>query len=933
MSSVLLNILLTVTPLLTGDTMTIPLQDGWTSTQTAPWQSRVDRRQLLAMRHPWVPSEEKGYALYSTTLQIPDNWTEAIQLSFYCSDDYHTDDWRPDGSWLTANGFIGHRFKRLLINGDVVWQSDVADPVIPGESPRYTIPLDVKAGQSIQLGLLVYDSVSSTTVLPEDFHQSPQHPNRMDDPDAAKFFTTVYWGDLTLLHKGATPNEKQRPIVNIVKKQHTERWPHPSFGDNWDNYPVPLTLSTAAPLPKAGFPVRAGIPIPAGQSKDLDSIRLQTPRKGALYSDKAILSQWPDQSIRWVQFDFHATSSTTQVDMAHSKDHAQPQHKSTIESSEGLVAQRSGSLRYFTRQGTSSGLLQWQGKAILDDFRISLTTQGEHFEGICASPEILDEGPMRSTAFQSGTFELLDKQSGTFHLESTLFADTPYLRYQFRWFNDTDRPITIEGLRMEWEQDAPIKDITLPQGKSSAPFRLRQTTHNTHTLNGTETNSTSPPYVQWDKLTLVPRHFRERHPAAMGAEGNQLYLEWISAWDEPITFHPGEAVTFECWLAVNCTDPDALAQAVHQPPTLIHPEYFCATGALGPAATIETLPELQAQLTQLYGNRSWEDMGHHYGVRHFPDAPHSGGLPNWKNNYYERALGLWSAWWMTGEREWFDRAETVSQHLLDRAIIHAPVPGQDWLGALRGPGENHIAPPWNPTLRIAGLDAYHKVTGNDMAAVAVEGVLDFIQRTRAGIGGSSVRQYAGPFDSICTAYFDTGEINLLAAGGQRVEAALNEVDFRRGTWQDEHGSRVYRGNIPWMNAQIARPLYWWYLMTGDPMAAQLLVGLAESMACENMDWDTPGALYGYSHNPRFPITPSYDLLTAPVFFAAYEITQDPFFLDTGRAVYIRWLESDRPVAVMDTFWNTPWLSWYIKAYGLENPATLIPEETHPQEED
>jgi hypothetical protein len=298
-------------------------------------------------------------------------------------------------------------------------------------------------------------------------------------------------------------------------------------------------------------------------------------------------------------------------------------------------------------------------------------------------------------------------------------------------------------------------------------------------------------------------------------------------------------------------------------------------------------------------------------MRNFPDSPYYGGLPKWQNNYYEKMLGLWSEWAMGGNYEWARRATDVCEHIMDTAIVHSPVPGQDWVGAMHGPGENHVSGPWAPTLRTAGLALHYRMTGNTDVREAFLGVADYCVRSKVGLLGESSRAYAGPLEALCTAYMETGEPQFLDEGAARVEAILAHLEPRRGSWAERHGSAVYSGNVPWMLAQVARPLYFWYRLTGDTRAAQALVAMADSIICENTDWEKPGEVYGYSHNPRYAMTAQYDLLILPVIFAAYELTEDRFFLDAAKAQWKRWCAAPAPDSPFNCYWNTPWLMHYL----------------------
>jgi hypothetical protein len=327
-----------------------------------------------------------------------------------------------------------------------------------------------------------------------------------------------------------------------------------------------------------------------------------------------------------------------------------------------------------------------------------------------------------------------------------------------------------------------------------------------------------------------------------------------------------------------------------------------------------------------YQGRDWEALGHRYGVRTFPDSPYFASPSHWSNNYYNRTHGAWAAWLATGDAEWRQRAVELCRHIHDVAIVHSPVPGKDWLGALHGPGANHVPGPWSPTLRTRGLWLYHVLTGAPESEQAFLGVADFVQRSEAHRQSPSVRDHAGPMDAIVTAYDATREPAWLDEGSKRVSWAWERMDRRRGVWPETHGSMVYRGNVPWMVAQLAGPLYEWYLLTGDVEAAQLVTAMAESMILENTAWDAPGTMSGYSHNPHFSITAAYDPLILPVLFAAYELSGEQRFLDAALAQWRRWEVDEVFDSVFNTFWNTPWLGYYLNRHKPGVFEAALPDE-------
>ncbi|NIA15907.1 MAG: hypothetical protein GWP08_17735 [Nitrospiraceae bacterium] len=898
----------------------LDLSEDWTPHTQGAWRMRYDHRELLAMRHPWQESAKGDYASTSREVTVPPDWREPVFLTFYCSDDYNTDTWRPDGSWLTAEGFIGHRLKQVLVDSRVVWSQDVSDPVVKGRSPVYRVALDVSPGQSFVLTLLAYDTVGSATVLEGDFHQYANDAKpRSEDPDANKFMTHVYWGDLALVEGETTPKPGQRPSEKAVRAVHTKRWPLAPFGGHWDG-PIRLQVSAPKGVPKDGFPLRFGVPFHAGALTDPAQLRLTDSRGRRIYAQYTPQGEWPDDSIQWLLLDFPIKPGMEEVRISRDGQRGQAPRPPVITQKNGVTQLKSTPVALTAAIGYVIKNIQFQKKTRIESVELALDVDGETFFGTTESVTIVERGPFRATLRLDGRFSSLDHAYAHFELWVSTFTGLPQVRLWLRLFNDTAVDLPVSGLSVRVNLPEESARIKTPYGPVGDGASMEQIDADTRRFNGADVDADSPAFFAWDGGAMVVRHFRELHPKQLSLTGTSLVADLVAASGAPVVFTPGEAHTEEVWLALGPVDAQAFANAVSSPPILQNAEYYCSTGVLGPARPHRGVPVLHEHMRDDFGEKRWEDFGQRFGVRDFTDSPYYGGLPKWSNNYYERMLGLYSEWFMSGDRAWFDRAAETCRHLLDVAIVHSPVPGKDWLGAIHGPGENHVSGPWNPTLRIAGLAIHQKLTGAPDAREAFLGVADFCVRTDAGIRGGSVRQQAGPFDAICTAYEETGDVRYLEDGARRVAGVLDALDMRRGVWPDEHGSKVYRGNVPWMVAQIARPLYLWYHATGDVKAAQALVGLAESIICENTDWDDPGVVSGYSHNPHFDVSANYDLIILPIIFAAYELTEDPFFLDAAKAQWARWIREKAFDSPLNCHWNTPWLVWYLREYGVVEQA-------------
>lgn len=896
--------------------MPIDLANGWEQRTQGPWRIRYDHRALLAMRHPWEESHKGDCASVFRQITVPADWHGPIVLTFYCSDDYNAEGIVPDDSWLTAEGFQGHRFKQVLVDDRIIWSADVADTCPNGTPEPFRVPLAVKPGQKFMLTLLAYDLVDSRTLLEKDFYQSGDPKKaREADPDAYRFMTHVYWGDCCLAEADTEIKPARRPSDKALKAFHTDHWPLPPFGEPW-NGPITLDVSKPAGVPKEGFPLRGGIPIHSGKAPDTDHIALRANGR-PMAARKTVSNQWPDGSLQWVLLDFPVSPQLNTIELAIDRDPIGPDKTVRVKPLAAGASVDTGDIHFESRPDALLGDIRYKGAAKCAHAHLSALVDGEEIHATPESFSAYDEGPFRYTLEIDGRLDSLETTLAHFRLYASAYTGMPYLQCWLRLINDTPKRLPIGALRLAFELPEKPVEPRVMSGPVGSDFILCQVSEKERRLNGAEVNPVTPQFVAWKGAAIAVRHFRELYPKAAILKDTTITIDLAAAESSPVVFTPGEAKSHEIWLAFGDVDPVAFAAAVSAPPVLRNAAYFCATGAFGPAATTGAAPALCEYTQTTWTGKTWEELGQHFGIRDFPDSAYFGGLPKWCNNYYERMLGLWAEWITSGDRPWFDRAVDVCRHVMDVSVIHGDIPGKDWKGAMHGPGEDHVPGPWCPNLRTEGLAWFAHLTGEPEAQEAVADVADFCMRSHAGMKSPSVRDHAGPLDAIYSAFELMGEPKYIDDESARVAQALAAMDTRRGAWLETHGSRVYKGNVPWMMAQLARPLYLWYRATGDLQAAEALVGMADSIVCENTDWDTPGAVSGYSHNPHYPPSSNYDLIVLPVIFTAYELTQDPFFLDAAKAQWERLTAAKTFDSPLNCFWNTPWLMNCLKRYNAK----------------
>lgn len=914
-----------------GPLLYLPLDASWRIETKGAWQARMDPRDLLAMRHPWEPSMEGAFAQATRTVKVPEDWTGPVHLHFYCSDNYHTDASRPDGGSLTAEGFIGHRFKQVFVNQRIVWSSDVSDPVVQGESPRYRIPLEVRPGEQFQLGLVAFDVTASSTLLSQDFFQSAQaSQERGGIPEAFHFHTDLYWGDLALLSGDAEAPTGRRPVESKVRERH-EKHGIPTLASDTEALASPLRLQIHhfQEPPAGGFPVRMGLPFPQGKADAPEAFRLTTSNGKAVASARHPLAWWPDDSLRWCLVDVLVLPGMEFLLLDFKKDSASISRAAQVKTVENTLRADLGSFAFRASPGRLLYGFETAGTTLLEEISLTALRGGERLTGTASAVNVVEETPLRLELMAEGRLQGNEGSPAAFRCYITAWAGQPYLQVILRVVNDGDADLPLSDLSLVFQLADPTPQSILAGARVEGDFEVTQASPQQRTLNaqtilpategevvatGAETHNLSPTVPFWVSMegvhVALPR-MRELFPKGFRRSGNQCAVRLIEAPASPIVYTPGEASTHEAWLAFGQVDAATFSANAERPPVLSNPAYFAASGAYGPAHPVSGIAKYDEGMKRHYSGKDWEALGHRYGVRTFTDSPYFANPSHWSNNYYNRTHGAWAAWLATGDPEWRQRASELCRHIHDVAIVHSPVPGKDWLGALHGPGANHVPGPWSPTLRTRGLWLYHVLTGAPESEQAFLGVADFVARSEAHRQSPSVRDHAGPMDAIVTAYDATREPAWLDEGSKRVAWAWERMDRRRGVWPETHGSMVYRGNVPWMVAQLAGPLHEWYLLTGDVEAAQLVVGMAESMILENTPWDTAGAMSGYSHNPHFSITAAYDPLILPVLFAAHELSGEDRFLDAALAQWRRWKEDEVFDSVFNTFWHTPWLGYYL----------------------
>ncbi len=960
------------------DIMALQVTDAqsWSFTSQGAYQAQADRRDLLGIIHPWAIAASGDFGMVERVATIPGDWKPPYRLRFYCCDDYANDDWRPrPDEWLGGEGFTGHRFKQALINGRVVWESDVADAEGPQVQTRFEVelPPECAPGASFRLALRVLDKVGSETRLPQDFHHTgatERTPEPPDKPVPPRFMTHVYWGDVLLLRGSVGRNAlapfERRPSEAVVERVREKRWPLPSFGAT-KRRSARLQLEMADQIPASGFPVTCGVPVPQGAVTALDQLALRSPGGEPVPLQAAVLNRWQDGSLRWALLDFQAPggmrAGSWRLTMGNHQRPPAPPQPVRVRRRGRAVRITTGAIGITIGDSPEQlvdaiGLVGREPAAgpLTGEVIVRRGTRQLRYAPQADRVEVIVAGPLRATVEVAGRLrrdKRPDDSLGRFVFRLHAYAGQPIVRMSYRIFNDTARTLDISLLRLTlatgdesravWSGDAsrlpPGEEIVIAQ---TGDGQFSASGGNTVAATGEHSQGWLATTTDRGTVMLAVRHFWQLFPKAVRAGAGELKADLFSPTDAMPFYQPvpGEAKRHELLLALlapNAPEADAraIAAAFARPPRLFSAEWFCASGGLGYAAVHSPteFDGLHRFMVKTYGDVGPTVLGGVPGLRSFPDAvyPLTGIEPGaWRNNYYDVMQGTLSEYLMSGDPRWFDRGEEQCLHVMDVDICHGRPDHPQWRGVLYGPSANHTGSWWAAMLRAEGMDTYYRLTGDPDAREAFLGVADFIAReevatvrdfrhvtdpppTGATRYYPSVRDQAGPFITLVRAYDETWDPKYLRAGRRVAHAVIAAMDLRRGCYSEVHGNYNYRGNIPWMVAQVMEPMYLYYRYSGDVEAAKALVGLAESIITENRTADGPGAFEGYSHNPHYrPMGSNTNILIAPAIGYAWELIRDPAFAAALPDAYHRTVADNTVSWIASCYWNTPTLLYYLK---------------------
>lgn len=929
--------------------------ETWEAKDTRRFTTHRDLRRLLVIEHPWEPSVGGGYGEWETAVPPPKGWQPGRPLfvSFYQSDNY-SGTWQ-ESAWMGSQAFIGHRFKQLLVNGEVVWEQDVADDELAGSAysdPYCTVEVTDQVRDRIVLTFRVTDRVASTTELPGDAYR--RFSWSAHDPDVARknFQTSVYFGDVFLTERNAVVRPEEQAAASPPKQRTRPSLPEPG---------VPLNLVGPARLPALGYPVRCGVPLPKGCVAPGTSVGLLDPKGDSLPVATTEISSWPDGSVRWLLCEFVATRKGRYrlIPGAEPQSPCSPVRIRT-HNKRTTVTNGALSLRIGRRagHGVFDGVLCRAGidlGPMALSIKLNRVGWRDHFTARRRRVEVEYSNPVCAVIRVEG--DMLDRERarfGPWRARVHVWAGLPYVVVEWRLVNESDQAM---AMLLDWSARVSLPDRcganvdfgpftpgydpddigvkamghygeikeprALPLHADSELSCRQEHADQARLYRNTSwvaTADRAAGYVnmQHPKGGVVGamRWFAEEFPKGIVVRPDELSLATLPesedaiGWphDRPfVRMGRGEAKrqTFALWLHDGTLPPseaERFNQCVQDSPRLFNYAWFLKSDALetGPARTNAKLKAWAEQITPVV-ERTGIDAPR-LGHREYWDTC-------WSNDYRGRVhLGLLQ-YVETGDPRWFRYFDAAATHNRDVDVVHFCPEHPDWVGATHAYGEDHTACGimGNIGLNCDSLLDHYLLTGDpdslEAAAGQAEHILTCPPLSR------SARAVGWPLSQLVRWYDQTKDKRFLRKAQEFVRAARTYVEPRRGIFSQIHGCWNYHGTVPFMTGYLAFGLIRYHQLTDDREALTLLRKLADGLFAESYVGDGRFRYSPFPENNRsLAGCRAWNGLVGGLVGYLYCVTKDPRYAEWTQECYEAIVgEADDMQVTMDMLQIAGWM--------------------------
>jgi len=961
--------------------------NAWQVFADEPWWARVDLRDMLSVFHPLVVPSTGNSAGASCRLTIPAAWQPPFALRFFCEDNYFADPENHKPGQPGTESFFDHRFKQVLIDGQVVWERDVIDENLHASQSVFQVDITpyVTPGKPFELTLRALDKVSTAQRNERDvwfiggtWYSSGD--GKTEEPP--RFHTIVWFADVLVGQKEAVEAAPAgcRPHEAITAARHQARWPLPPRGCPMPS-PAELHLLTPVAIPSAGYPVTCGVPMPPGALKDAQRIHLRDESGVSIPLQCRAVGFWPDGSARWVLI--HGilpggSAEASRLELHFDEDPGPPPptpvrtgrdgDKWTIDT--GAVTIRLGSNpRVLVDEVTVPG----RQAAVMRDLecRMLVRRNGQAVPVVatCEGVRIEQQGPVAVRVEVGGSLDTAEEHVGRFLFRIYAYAGLATIQTHFRTINDlkpepyqgtvADAPLDVEELallaRVPGREKCPAAIGTGGDNAIEAAggsLSLRQETQDRFLATvGDEQHHMDGRAQGWiavegdgGALVAAVSYFWQQYPKSLVANADELEIGLFAPSEAVPLYRPryGEAKRHDVWLTFSDQPTDAKARRAlgllaETPPRLFNGRWFCSTGAINvlDPAWFENHPSIKDWVAKNYGDVVAIEWNGQFGIRNFGDHPYGSG-GQWFNGYWAAVQGPLNWGLAGGDLNWLRRSHVSARHIADVDCAHIAPDHPDWPrwhGCTIAMGYDHSVLGGNarwPAFQIGeSLILDHWMTGDPDSREAGLANADYLIRNPEGAGSTSARCQARPMLTLLRAYQATSDPKYLEAA--RTYLALDYqlrhvIRWRRGAYI-QPTYQNWRVITAGLSSMYAANVYEYYRLTGDLDAAQLVVAIADAVYAEAM-LPQEDALGSFIFYVRYSRSAWYYVQMATLFHMAYDLTYDLRFLRAARAAFERYLLGEQYQTPNNFGWLDPeYGGWYEEYKHVATEPFHITRET------
>jgi hypothetical protein len=928
-----------------------PLSEHWESDWKFEAKGKFtgwsDHRGIYSFRHPYEESQTGDYAQVSREVEVPADWSGPLTLSLLATDDHHGTGYDPVKwpHYVGADIFVGHRFNQVLVNGEVIWEQDVAE----SDSPDWTsgegsVPYSgfyqtadltgkVKPGQKFTLTLRVYDKVGSGTVLPGDVHQGHYwEPASLDRTKANKWFDfTGWWGDVTLTTDANASGVRRTYADRIALKPVAE----PQASAAGEVVRVTMPIARADTLPAVAYPLGGGVPFPKGLVTDAGQIRLLDANGAEAPCQVEIVSRWAaDGSAQWAWISAMAQPGQKAFTMECGRgvkrvDAASPL---TVDLTDGVCSIGTGAARVVLAEGGTdlirslrvgdgpecgpvTGVLHQQMLGSLRGHKVRVKKL-----------TIEEGGPVRVSVKIDG--ELSDDEGhvfGPFEGRVLAWAGSPLISLSHRVFQNTDQLVAIVD-DMMLEVAAPFAkgtlgsftpatfDRPLPEGQVRE-LELRQPHTATYDYTAKsqnfgiigkrsevlESGAHAPGWVDMSGQTADGktggiatgvRWFWQLAPKSLTVTEQGLLVglfarrqrdDW--ALDSPLWMVTrGEAKRHYVWLMPH--DGGAKPELLDQVQRAWDARPHLMSGEwVARTGVLGNFAQHNAAAFPEIDTflRQWDKS--ELGLERY--GIHDFRETAWCQNYRGRAANGLLEYFESGRGEWQDYFEQVMGHNLDVDTIHYDPEHPGWVGAIRDYSPYHTTggPSYGINSNCQDQFLHYYFAGERDSLAEAKLAAEHIA-AMPGNQGRSARQEGWPMAQMSIAYMWTGDAKYKASAEDFFRFAELYTHPRRGAYDETHSSFSNRGIVPFMTGYLGFGLMRYHEATGDERAAKLIAALTEATVSETSD-GKGGFWYSPCPSGRGWGSTAWTTLIGAMCSYSYRVTGDRWFAEQAQLCYTR----------------------------------------------